>query len=267
MVKVLLSGAMGHMGRAVSSLAAEKYADRVVIAAGVDSAANGSVPGAANGALAGGEFPVYGSFDAVPADACFDAVIDFSHFSLTRELLLFCRARKLPLVLCTTAIKPEDLELAAEVSKDIPVFRSANMSLGIALVKNLIRKAEKVLGAGFDVEIVERHHRRKVDAPSGTALALAEAVNEAADGKLVNVYDRASRKISRPAGEIGISSVRGGNIVGDHDVCFIGDNEIITVSHNALSRSLFADGALRAAEFVAGKAPGQYDMDDMLEEC
>ena len=265
MVKILLSGALGHMGRAVAELAKEKYAGQVCITAGVDAA---QAAGTDNAGLCGtnGAFPVYSTFEAVPADAGFDAVIDFSHFSLTRKLLEFCRARKLALVLCTTAISTEDLERAGEISKVIPLFRSANMSLGIALVKDLIKRAEKVLGSSFDVEIVERHHRRKVDAPSGTALALAEAVNEAAGGGLTNIYDRASRRSSRPQGEIGISSVRGGNIVGDHDVCFIGDNEIITVSHNALSRSLFADGALRAALFVAGRAPGQYCMDDLLRE-
>ncbi|MBO7407074.1 MAG: 4-hydroxy-tetrahydrodipicolinate reductase [Clostridia bacterium] len=264
-LKILLSGALGRMGRAVAAQAEAKNAqlaeaglheDRTEIVCGVDPFADKSPfsPG----------FPVYSSFEAVPADCPIDVIIDFSHFSLTRALLGFARARKLPLVLCTTAISPDDLALAAEAAKEIPVFRSANMSVGIALLKKLVRESEAFLGDDFDVEIVEKHHNRKVDAPSGTALALADAVSSAHEGGFDYVYDRSTRREKRSKRELGISAVRGGNIVGDHSVMFISDNEIIELSHSALSRSVFADGSLRAAAFLKDKAPGMYGMDDMV---
>jgi 4-hydroxy-tetrahydrodipicolinate reductase len=264
-LKILLSGALGRMGRAVAAQAEAKNAqlaeaglheDRTEIVCGVDPFADKSPfsPG----------FPVYSSFEVVPADCPIDVIIDFSHFSLTRALLGFARARKLPLVLCTTAISPDDLALAAETAKEIPVFRSANMSVGIALLKKLVRESEAFLGDDFDVEIVEKHHNRKVDAPSGTALALADAVSSAHEGGFDYVYDRSTRREKRNKRELGISAVRGGNIVGDHSVMFISDNEIIELSHSALSRSVFADGSLRAAAFLKDKAPGMYGMDDMV---
>ena len=264
-LKILLSGALGRMGRAVAAQAELKNAqlaeagqseNRIEIVCGVDLFADKAPFSPA--------FPVYSDFGAVPAELDVDVIVDFSHFSLTRALLEFARARKLPLVLCTTAIGADELALAAEAAREIPVFRSANMSVGIALLKKLVRESEAFLGDDFDVEIVEKHHNRKVDAPSGTALALADAVSEAREGGFDYVYDRSTRREKRSRRELGISAVRGGNIVGDHSVMFISDNEIIELSHSALSRSVFADGSLRAAAFVKGKAPGTYGMDDMV---
>ncbi len=264
-LKILLSGALGRMGRAVAAQAEAKNAQAAEagehenltkIVCGVDPFADKSPfsPG----------FPLYSDFASVPANCAIDVIIDFSHFSLTRALLEFARARKLPLVLCTTAISTEDLALANEAAKEIPVFRSANMSVGIALLKKLVRESEAFLGDDFDVEIVEKHHNRKVDAPSGTALALADAASSARAGGFDYVYDRSARREKRGKRELGISAVRGGNIVGDHSVMFISDNEIIELSHSALSRSVFADGSLRAAAFLKDKAPGMYGMDDMV---
>ncbi len=262
-IRILLSGALGHMGRAVAEQAASlnsrksaEDGERCEIVCGVDSFA-GKV-----GSEAG--FPVYANFKSVPADIEADVIIDFSHFSLTRSLLEFARSRKLPLVLCTTAVSKADLSLAEAVSCEIPVFRSANMSVGIALLKKLARESELFLGGDFDVEIVEKHHGRKLDAPSGTALALADAVSEARGEPFEYVFDRSSRREKRGANELGISAVRGGNIVGDHCVMFIGENEIIELSHSATSRSVFADGSLKAASFIIGKKPGMYGMDDMV---
>lgn len=264
-LRILLTGALGRMGRAVAAQAETKNAqlaeagsrdERAEIVCGVDPFADKTPfsPG----------FPVYTDFASVPENLGLDVIIDFSHFSLTRALLEFARARKLPLVLCTTAISKEDLALAAETAKEIPVFRSANMSVGIALLKKLVRESEAFLGDGYDVEIVEKHHNRKVDAPSGTALALADAVSSAREGGFDYVYDRSTRREKRGRRELGISAVRGGNIVGDHSVMFISDNEIIELSHSALSRSVFADGSLRAAAFIKDKTPGMYGMDDIV---
>ena len=262
MTSFILSGALGRMGRAITELVraknSESEEERYRIVCGIDALAGTDVASSA------APFPVYRSFDAVPENVKADAIIDFSHFSLTRSLILFAVERKLPLVLCTTAIKPEDIELSKEAAKTIPVFRSANMSVGIALLKKLARQSELFLGEDFDVEIVEMHHNRKLDAPSGTALALADAVNEARDGGFDYVYDRSTRHEKRSKKELGISAVRGGNIVGDHSVMFISDNEVVELSHRALSRSVFADGSLRAADFVKEKQPGTYGMDDML---
>lgn len=264
---ILLSGALGRMGRAIAGLVEEKNkncpADSPAfkIVCGVDALAGASSPAAGQ---AGTPFPVYKGFEDVPQNICADVIIDFSHYSLTRTLLEFAVERRLPLVLCTTAIQKEDIALADKAAEVIPVFRSANMSVGIALVKKLIRESEAFLGDDFDVEIVEKHHNRKLDAPSGTALALADAVSEAREGGFDYVFDRSARHEKRSKRELGISAVRGGNIVGDHSVMFISDNEIIEISHSALSRSVFADGSLRAAAFLKGKGPGKYGMDDIV---
>ncbi|MBO4327361.1 MAG: 4-hydroxy-tetrahydrodipicolinate reductase [Clostridia bacterium] len=261
-LKILLSGACGHMGRAVADAAKAKNAQAADggklfdIVCGVD-------PFGAKAEIPAG-FPVYADFNDVPSDAAIDVIIDFSHFSMTRALLEFAQERGLPLVICTTAITKEDIALAEEVSKSVPVFRSANMSVGIALLKKLVRESEAFLGDDFDVEIVEKHHNRKLDAPSGTALALADAVAGARDGGFDYVFDRSARREKRGRRELGISAVRGGNIVGDHSVMFIGGNEIIEISHSALSRSVFADGSLRAAEFIADKKSGLFSMDDLV---
>lgn len=263
--KILLSGALGRMGTAINDLVSEKNSKtggepRFEIVCGVDAAV-GMNP---EGHVPGRQYHVYPAFSCVPEDAEIDVIIDFSHFSLTSKLLKFARERRLPVVLCTTAVRKEDLAFADEVSSEIPIFRSANMSVGIALLKKLVKESELFLGEDFDVEIVEKHHNRKLDAPSGTALALADAVSEGREGGFDYVYDRSARCARRSNRELGISAVRGGNIVGEHSVMFISDNEIVELSHSALSRSVFADGSLRAAEYLKGREPGKYGMDDMI---
>ncbi|MGN1023267.1 MAG: 4-hydroxy-tetrahydrodipicolinate reductase [Lachnospiraceae bacterium] len=250
MVKVLLHGCCGRMGHRIAEMAAQD--PDVVIAAGVD---------------AGGEkyanFPVYHSLEEAREDV--DVVIDFSTAAAVPGLLDWCKETKTPVIVCTTGLSEEVMEHLHAVSDQVAVLKSANMSVGINLIEQILREAApKLLAAGFDCEIVEKHHNQKVDAPSGTALALADAVNESAGGDLEYVFDRSQRREKRPKKEIGISSVRAGTIVGDHDVIFAGEDEVITFSHTAYSRAIFAKGALTAAKFLAGKPAGFYDMQDVL---
>ncbi len=247
MLQIVLSGCNGRMGKALAALAAD--AEGMVIAAGVDVVKTPS-----------GSFPVYETPAEYTGPA--DVVVDFSHVSALPALLEYCKKRSLPLVLCTTGQSEEQKAQIREAAKEIPIFMSANMSVGVALVKDLVRRAAQVLN-GYDIEIIEKHHNQKLDAPSGTALMLADAAAEASGGKKY-VYDRHAVRKKREPGEIGISSVRGGTIIGEHEVLFAGYNEVITVSHSAQSRELFAAGALRAARFIAGKPAGLYSMDDLV---
>lgn len=253
MTTIILSGCGGKMGSVINDIVRDK-SDAYSIVYGVDAKGEST-----------GSYPVYKSFGEVPVDAPkADVIIDFSHFSVIRSLVDFAVSTKTPAVIATTGISAEDIEYIKEQSADVPFFRSANMSIGICLLKNLAAKAAAFLGPDFDIEIVEKHHNRKIDAPSGTALALADAVNGACDDKYHYVYDRSQRRMRREPTEIGISAVRGGNIVGDHDVIFAGSNEVITLSHSAISRSVFADGALVAGAFLKSQAPGMYSMDDII---
>lgn len=263
MTNIILSGCGGRMGQVIAQLVAEKYNKDAVhnqeskickIAFGVDPF------GKSNDA-----FPVYPSFDQIPADAPKgDVIIDFSHFSAVRSVVDYAVKTGTPAIIATTGISQKDLAYINEQSAKVALFRSANMSVGICLVKDLIRRAAAFLGDDFDIEIVERHHNQKLDAPSGTALALADAINQADANKYSYIYDRHSRSAKRGHNEIGISAVRGGNIVGDHEVIFAGNNEVIEINHKAMSRSVFADGAVRAAMFMKGKQPGMYNMDDLI---
>ncbi len=211
----------------------------------------------------GGEsdFPVYKTFDEVKEKA--DVIIDFSHFSALENVLAYAKKTNTPAVLCTTGYSAEQKEEIKQTSKEVPLFFSANMSLGVNLQIKLAKLAKEFFGDMADIEIIEMHHNRKIDAPSGTALAIADALN--ADDEFSYVYDRQSRHEKRNKKEIGISSIRGGNIVGEHDVMFICENERIEIKHIAESREVFASGALRAAEFMLGKAPGLYDMNSIIE--
>lgn len=247
-MKILMSGAMGFMGRAVAAQAAS---DGVEIACGVDIVAGQA------------DFPVYTSFDQAPA---VDVVIDFSKPESLDGLLAYCKAHHTPVVLATTGFDDAQLAKIDEAAGEIAIFRSGNMSLGIALLRSLVRKAAQVLGDGFDVEIVEAHHNRKVDAPSGTALMLFDAVNSAGGEPREAVHGRHGRDSKRKSREIGMHALRGGTVTGEHEVCFFGSSERIKISHSAENRSVFAAGALRAAAFLLGKAPGLYNMDDMLAE-
>lgn len=249
MVRVILSGCNGHMGQVLTELIAADAELEVV--AGIDVTEGHQ------------DYPVFRR--AADCDVAADAVIDFSHFSAVDALLDFCAEKKLPLVLCTTALQEETLAHVQEASKQTAILRSANMSVGINLLLKLLKEAAKVLApAGYDMEIVEAHHHRKIDAPSGTALALGDSLNEALGGTYHFVFGRSDRHEKRDPKEIGISSVRGGSIVGDHQVLFAGQDEVITFQHTAYSRAIFAKGAVEAARFLVGKPAGMYDMADVI---
>ena len=194
-----------------------------------------------------------------------NARIDFSSAKATDQVLAYCKERKLPLVLCTTGLSEEQLAKVEETAKETAVLRSANMSLGINMLLKLLQDAAKVLAtAGYDMEIVERHHNLKVDAPSGTALALADSLNEAMDGQYHYVFDRSQKREKRDAKEIGISAVRGGTIVGDHEVIFAGPDEVIEFKHTAYSKAVFGKGAVEAAKFLKGQPAGLYNMSNVI---
>ena len=249
-MKIWISGAAGFMGRAVAEEAAKQD---VTVLGGVDR-----VPCRC-------DFPVVSRFDDLPRGG--DAMIDFSAPAALTELLAFCTRERVPAVLCTTGYSEEQIREIEAAAREIPVFRSGNMSIGIALLRRLVREAARVLGPSFDIEITEAHHRRKKDAPSGTALMLYEAVKDARGAENTGaVCGRSGRDCQRTQGEVGNHSLRGGTVVGEHEVAFLGDMERIRLSHSAESRSVFALGALRAAAFLPGKAPGLYDMDAMLSD-
>lgn len=250
MTKIILNGANGAMGKVVTELIA--LDSTVEIVAGVDLNADVDLG-----------FPVFDDIRKIDMDA--DAVIDFASVKAVDNLLDFIEEKKIPAVICTTGLSEEQIGRINEVSKNTAILRSANMSLGInTLSKVLAQIAPTLRAAGFDIEIVEAHHRRKLDAPSGTAILLADAVNENMDEKLTYTYDRSKRHEPRRADEIGLSAVRGGTIVGDHDVIFAGEDEVITFSHRAYSRKIFANGAISAAKFLQGKTAGLYDMSDVI---
>ena len=250
MVKIFIHGCNGHMGQVISSLV-EKDPNAQIVA-GIDIADNGN-----------NSYPVFTDMEACDTPA--DVLIDFSSPKAADQLMDYCVRRSLPLVLCTTGLSEAQLAKVEETSGRIPVLRSANMSLGINTLLKLIQDAAKILAtAGFDMEIVERHHNLKLDAPSGTALALADSLNEAMDGEYHYVYDRSQRRELRDPKEIGISAVRGGTIVGDHEVIFAGPDEVIEFKHTAYSKAVFGKGAVEAAKFLAGKPAGKYDMSDVI---
>ena len=250
MVKFMLHGCNGKMGRMITEIV--KGEENAVIAAGVDAFTE--VPN---------DYPVFDSVEKCDIDV--DVVIDFSTAKAVNSLLDYCVEKKLPVVLCTTGLSEEQLKKVEEASKEIAILKSANMSLGINLFLKLLQSAAKVLApAGYDMEIVERHHNQKLDAPSGTALALADSLNDALDQEYHYVYDRSQVRQKREKKEIGISAVRGGTIVGDHEVIFAGTDEVIEFKHSAYSRSVFAKGAVEAGKYLAGKAAGMYDMGDVV---
>lgn len=252
MVKIILHGCNGRMGQVISRLARED--EQTVIVAGVDVYDDGH-----------NEYPVYPSMEACKVAA--DVVIDFSNPAATDDLMEQCIASNYPLVLCTTGLSARQLDKAHKAAEAIPVLRSANMSLGINLMMELLGKAARVLAQeGYDMEIVEKHHRHKLDAPSGTALALADVMNEALDGAYNYETNRSTKREERPKDVIGISAVRGGTITGEHEVIFAGMDEVITFTHTAYSRDIFGKGAVSAAKFLAGKQPGLYNMGDVIKE-
>ena len=208
-----------------------------------------------------GEIPVYAGFDALP---CKGVIIDFSSPAGAVAAAQYGAANGLPCVICSTGLSREDEAALEAASTRTPIFRSANMSVGVNVLIELARQATKILGGEFDIEIIEKHHHNKLDAPSGTALMIADAINTEANGKYEYVYDRTQVRQKRGAQELGISSIRGGGIVGEHDVLFCGPDEVVTLSHSAGSRGVFADGAVQAALYIAALAPGYYTMTDLL---
>ena len=251
MVKVIMHGCNGKMGQVITRLAAAD--PEMEIVAGVDMRAQ-----------ALNDYPVFGDIGECGVEA--DVVIDFSNAAAVDRLLDWCGEKQMPVVLCTTGLSEEQLSKVEETAKKTALLKSANMSLGVNLLMKLLQDAAKVLAPeGFDMEIVERHHNQKVDAPSGTAIALADSLKEALEEDYAYVYDRSGQRKKRDSHEIGISAVRGGTIVGEHEVICAGEDEVIEFKHTAYSKALFAKGAVAAAKFLAGKGPGRYDMSDVIQ--
>lgn len=250
MIKVIINGCNGKMGQVISGICREDAEIEVV--AGIDL-----YDGIQN------EYPVFPNISVCDVKA--DVIIDFSNAKAVLDLLVYSVDKKVPVVLCTTGLSEEQLNRAREAAEEVAVLKSANMSLGINMLMELLRSAAVTLApAGFDMEIVEKHHNQKLDAPSGTALALADSMNEALGQEYVYQYDRSKERKKRNKYEIGISAVRGGNIVGEHEVIFAGLDEVITFKHTAYSRSVFGKGAVEAAKFLAGKPAGFYGMEDVI---
>ena len=249
MTEIVIQGIGGRMGHVLCDLIAQREDCRVI--AGID---------VKDGEQSG--IPVYDSLEKLEGKG--DVIIDFSSPAAVEKALPYCEARKLPIVVCTIGLS-EELQLkVVQLSRTVPVFKSANMSMGINVLSELCKRASAILGVNYDIEIVEQHHHNKLDAPSGTALMLADAINEQNNGEYHYVYDRSSVRQKRDPKEIGISSVRGGSIVGDHEVLFCGPDEVITLKHTAYSRNIFANGAINAAVYLANKEPGLYNMGDLI---
>ena len=252
MVKIIMKGCNGKMGQVITDLVRED--EGAVIVAGLDCIDNRD-----NG------YPVYSTLEECDIEA--DVLIDFSSVHGLEDMLTVAIQRKLPVVLCTTGLSKEQLQLVDETSKQIPILRSANMSMGVNTMMKVLKAVSKVLAdADFDIEIVERHHNQKVDAPSGTALALADVINEALNEKYEYIYDRSQVREKRKTKEIGISAVRGGTIVGEHEVIFAGLDEVIELKHTAYSKAIFAKGAIQAAKFLQSQKPGMYDMSQVIDK-
>lgn len=251
MTKVIMHGCNGRMGQVITNFIASD--DEIEIVAGID--ASDHIKNA---------YPVFQSI--YDCNIAADAIIDFASAVAVDALLDYSVQKQIPCILCSTGLSEEQLRRAEEASKKVAVFRSANMSLGINMLSKLLKEATRILSpAGFDIEIVEKHHNQKIDAPSGTALALADSINEELNKEYEYVYDRSQVRQKRSKKEIGISAVRGGSIVGEHDVIFAGEDEVITFSHTAYSRNVFAKGAIQAAKYINGKSAGLYDMRDVVE--
>lgn len=249
MIRAIMNGCHGVMGHVITDIISKD--DAIEIVAGVDMNTE---------TYAG--YPVFKSLAECPEA---DVIIDFSTAKAVDGLLDYCEEKRVPVVLCTTGLSEDQLNHVKEASKVDAVLRSANMSIGINLLMKTLKEVAPVLAAaGFDIEILEKHHNQKVDAPSGTALALADAVNESLGNEYHYKYDRTAERVKRDKKEIGIQAIRGGSIVGEHDVIFAGQDEVVTFQHTAYSKAIFAKGAVQGAKFLAGKAPGMYDMADVI---
>lgn len=250
MINILLSGCNGKMGQVISKLAEER--SDLKISAGYDL--NTSITNA---------YPVFNDLKKI--DAQIDVIIDFSHPAALESLIEFAVSNKKPAVISTTGLSNTQVKMLKDASENVPIFFSANMSIGVNLLIDLVKKAAKVLEENFDIEIVEKHHNQKIDAPSGTALAIADAINTVLNDPQEYMYDRHSRRKKRSKKEMGIHAVRGGTIVGDHSVIFAGNDEIIEINHIARSKDIFAVGSLNASVFLHNKKPGMYDMNALIQ--
>lgn len=248
MVKVILHGCNGKMGKAISNLA-NNYSNLEIVA-GIDKNNENST------------YPVFDTIEKCNIDA--DVILDFSRASALKGLLNFATLKNIPIVLCTTGFSEEDINLINETSKKLPIFRSANMSIGINIVNNVLKNISAFMYKNFDIEIIEKHHNQKVDAPSGTALLLGDTIKEAIKEETKYTFGREGNS-KREHNEIGVHAIRGGSIVGEHDVIFAGQGEIIEIKHTALSREVFAVGALNACLFMKGKEKGLYNMDNVIQ--
>ena len=249
MFKIIMHGCNGRMGQTIVNLIRE-IEDKIIVA------------GISADGQALNSFPVYKNISECQEKA--DVIIDFSNTSTLNDLLSYATSHKTPLVIATTGFSEEELNQISEASKIIPILRSANMSLGINLMLDLIKKATSTLEKDFDIEIIEKHHNNKVDSPSGTALLLADAINDTLEEKATYKYDRHTEKQKRSKNEIGIHAIRGGTIVGEHTVICAGEDEVIEIKHTASSRKIFAKGAIHAADFISKQKSGLYSMQDSL---
>ncbi|SKC43366.1 4-hydroxy-tetrahydrodipicolinate reductase [Maledivibacter halophilus] len=250
MIKVLLCGCNGSMGKVVTDLVNEE--SQMNIVAGIDKNKNNQY-----------NYPIFSSFDECNIES--DVIIDFSHHSMTSDLIDYCVKSKTPAVICTTGLEDTVIEKINSASKEVSLFRSGNMSLGVNLIMDLAKKAAKILKDNFDIEIIEKHHNKKVDAPSGTAYMIADSINEELSNSKDFTFGRHGRSSKRQKSEIGIHAVRGGTIVGEHSVIYAGPDEIIEIKHSAMSKKVFASGAISAAKFLITKEKGLYNMDDILK--
>ena len=250
MTKIIMLGCNGRMGQMITDIVSQDNEAEIV--AGIDLVNNRE-----------NDYPVF--TDIKDCDIAADAIIDFSSSNGFEERMDYAVEKQIPIIVCSTGLSDEQMAYLVEASKKVAVLKSANMSLGINLLMKLVKEAAMNLAEnGFDIEIVEKHHNQKLDAPSGTALALADSINDAMEERYEYVYDRSKVRRKRGKNELGISAVRGGSIVGVHDVIFAGTDEVITLSHTAYSRAVFAKGSVAAAKFIKGKAAGLYDMADVL---
>ncbi|MBS7175059.1 4-hydroxy-tetrahydrodipicolinate reductase [Massiliimalia timonensis] len=249
MTKIILSGANGKMGKVIARCTEERKDCEIV--AGVDL-----------NTQAYSDFDIYPSFSECGESG--DVIVDFSNPAVLDGMLDYALKTNTPVVIATTGYSPEQIEKIQKAAEQIPVFFSFNMSLGVNLLVSLAKKAAEVLGGQFDIEIIEKHHNQKIDAPSGTALMIADAINDTLDQTQKYMYDRHAQRKKRDKNEIGIHSVRGGTIVGEHEVIFAGHDELLSLKHQAMSKEIFAVGAVNAAVFLKGKPAGIYDMGKMV---
>jgi 4-hydroxy-tetrahydrodipicolinate reductase len=251
MVKAIMHGCNGKMGQNITRII--EGDEFIEIVAGIDK-----YRGIQN------TYPVFADISECNVKA--DVIIDFASAMAVDSLLDYCVTKQVPVVLCTTGLTQEQLKKIEDSSKRVAILKSANMSLGINMLLKLLKEATNILApAGYDIEIVEKHHNQKIDAPSGTALALADSINEELNHEYAYKYDRTSERKKREKKEIGISAIRGGTIVGEHDVIFAGEDEVITFSHTAYSKAVFGKGAVQAAKFLKGKPAGLYQMSDVID--